>query len=197
MAVSKRVRYEVLRRDNYACRYCGATAGSGAQLVVDHVMPVSLGGTDDPTNLVACCRDCNAGKASTRPDDDVVADAEQAALRYAHAIRQATADLESARAPERDYVATFADEWDTFRSGFNGKYEVPKPGNWSQSIEQFYRAGLPIEALIDAVHLAMGNSKVGQDRVWRYMCGICWNRIREIQGRALEILAAEDVDRMR
>ena len=57
MAVSKRVRYEVLRRDNYACRYCGATAGSGAQLVVDHVMPVSLGGTDDPTNLVACCRD--------------------------------------------------------------------------------------------------------------------------------------------
>lgn len=26
MSVSKRLRFEILRRDNHACRYCGATA---------------------------------------------------------------------------------------------------------------------------------------------------------------------------
>ena len=39
MAVSKRTRYEVLRRDNHACRYCGASAPD-AKLTVDHVLPV-------------------------------------------------------------------------------------------------------------------------------------------------------------
>lgn len=64
MAVSKRLRYEILRRDKFACRYCGAKAPD-APLRVDHVTPVALGGTDDPTNLVTSCEPCNAGKTST------------------------------------------------------------------------------------------------------------------------------------
>lgn len=52
MAVTKRTRFEVLRRDNYTCRYCRSTDGA---LTVDHVTPRSLGGSDDPSNLVACC----------------------------------------------------------------------------------------------------------------------------------------------
>jgi 5-methylcytosine-specific restriction endonuclease McrA len=39
MAVSKRTRYEVLRRDNHACRYCGGIAPD-VILTVDHVTPV-------------------------------------------------------------------------------------------------------------------------------------------------------------
>lgn len=58
MTVSKRIRFEVLRRDNYTCRYCGGSAPD-VKLTVDHVMPVALG---DPTNLVTACKDCNAGK---------------------------------------------------------------------------------------------------------------------------------------
>ncbi len=61
MAVSKRTRFEVLRRDNFTCRYCRSTEGA---LTIDHVIPVALGGTDDPDNLVAACHDCNAGKGS-------------------------------------------------------------------------------------------------------------------------------------
>ena len=64
MAVTKRVRFEVLRRDNHTCRYCGASAPD-TTLTVDHVTPVALGGSHDPSNLVAACKDCNAGKAST------------------------------------------------------------------------------------------------------------------------------------
>ena len=57
MAVTKRMRFEILRRDNHACRYCGATAPD-VKLVVDHVTPVALGGTDSPDNLVASCAAC-------------------------------------------------------------------------------------------------------------------------------------------
>lgn len=64
MAVSKRLRYEVLRRDSHTCRYCGASAPD-VLLRVDHVTPVALGGTDTPENLVTACDPCNSGKSST------------------------------------------------------------------------------------------------------------------------------------
>lgn len=64
MAVSKRLRYEILRRDSHTCRYCGASAPD-VPLRVDHVTPVALGGTDTPANLVTSCEPCNSGKTST------------------------------------------------------------------------------------------------------------------------------------
>ncbi len=66
MAVSKRLRYEILRRDNHTCRYCGAAAPD-VPLRVDHVTPVALGGSDKPENLVTSCEPCNSGKSSTIP----------------------------------------------------------------------------------------------------------------------------------
>ncbi|WP_412758748.1 HNH endonuclease [Metabacillus fastidiosus] len=32
---------------------------------VDHVIPVSKGGTDNRNNLVTACQDCNSGKNDT------------------------------------------------------------------------------------------------------------------------------------
>ena len=63
MAISKRRRFQVLERDGFRCRYCG-TSGTANQLHVDHVMPVSRGGTDDMSNLVASCHACNLGKGA-------------------------------------------------------------------------------------------------------------------------------------
>lgn len=192
MSVSKRVRYEVMRRDNYACRYCGATAESGATLVIDHVVPESLGGASEPGNLATACRDCNSGKAASTPDEPVVDDVRQAALRYAAAVRRAAADLEAAQAPMRDYVGAFDDEWRSFTHGLGPRDAIPRPADWPRSIEGFFLAGLPIEALIDALHRSMSTTRVSHNAVFRYMCGICWSRVREIQARALEILDEED-----
>lgn len=41
MSVSKRLRFEVLRRDNHTCRYCGSSAPE-VKLTIDHVVPVAL-----------------------------------------------------------------------------------------------------------------------------------------------------------
>lgn len=61
--MSSRLRFAILRRDGFRCRYCGATA-QDARLVVDHVQPIADGGTNDTHNLVTACGPCNAGKAS-------------------------------------------------------------------------------------------------------------------------------------
>ena len=61
--LSKRTRFEVMKRDGHRCRYCGATAVE-VRLVVDHVVAVANGGTDDATNLVTACEPCNAGKSA-------------------------------------------------------------------------------------------------------------------------------------
>jgi 5-methylcytosine-specific restriction endonuclease McrA len=61
MSLSKTVRFKVLVRDHFTCRYCGRSAPQ-VELHVDHVQPSSRGGSDDPSNLVAACVDCNLSK---------------------------------------------------------------------------------------------------------------------------------------
>jgi 5-methylcytosine-specific restriction endonuclease McrA len=49
------LRRTILQRDRWTCQVCGAPADS-----VDHIIPRARGGTDDPSNLRACCaRDQN------------------------------------------------------------------------------------------------------------------------------------------
>jgi 5-methylcytosine-specific restriction endonuclease McrA len=61
--VSKRLRFRILVRDRFTCRYCGARASDGAKLAVDHVKPRSKGGKTEATNLITACEPCNSGKS--------------------------------------------------------------------------------------------------------------------------------------
>jgi 5-methylcytosine-specific restriction endonuclease McrA len=72
MAVSKALRFQVLRRDGHACRYCGRTPPE-VKLHVDHVVAVALGGADTPDNLVTACSECNGGKSAIPADAAMVA----------------------------------------------------------------------------------------------------------------------------
>ena len=57
------LRYKILKRDRFTCRSCGARAPD-VELEVDHKIPVSQGGTDDESNLITKCKDCNRGKGN-------------------------------------------------------------------------------------------------------------------------------------
>lgn len=57
------VRFEVFQRDGFRCIYCGASKEE-TKLVVDHVIPVRDGGTNDIGNLATACQPCNAGKSA-------------------------------------------------------------------------------------------------------------------------------------
>lgn len=54
----KRLRLEILQRDQYTCYMCGGEANE-----VDHIYPRSKGGSDEPENLAAACRRCNNAKS--------------------------------------------------------------------------------------------------------------------------------------
>lgn len=192
MAVSKRLRYEVLRRDNHACHYCGAKAPD-VKLTVDHVVPVALGGTDDPTNLVAACDTCNGGKTSSNPDAPVVAQVADDAIRWAqamkHAQASALADLNAREANRRQ----FAEWWDAWSYEYRGqRRDIPRPGGWEQTVDALVAAGLPMRLLEECIDLAMTRTRVVNDEKFRYMCGVAWKRLTELQESARALTAPLD-----
>lgn len=183
--VPSRVRFEVLRRDGFRCRYCGTPAPeTGAGLTVDHVIPVALGGTNDPQNLVAACVKCNAGKASSSPDEATVAQVSDDVVRWKAAIQQAAAEMAGQREHIAGIVEMVDDEWTRWSIGDK---EVPRPDDWAQSIASFATAGLWPDDLCELLDVTM-RSKASPTNKWRYFCGCCWKRIEDTQRRAAEIL---------
>jgi hypothetical protein len=178
VAVSKRLRFEILRRDNHTCRYCGGVAPD-VILTVDHVIPVSLGGSDEPTNLVAACKDCNAGKTSSNPDAPLVDTVADDALRWAAAMRQAADELAAADAAIEDILDAVAEAWKPYY----------KPADWAGSVVTFVKAGLSQDDLLAIVEVAYRKRGIDNNR-WSYFCGCCWSRIRQMQDRAQEIVGA-------
>lgn len=188
MAVSKRTRYEVLKRDNHTCRYCGATAPD-AVLTVDHVTPVALGGSDDPSNLVAACQDCNAGKSSTAPDAEMVAQVSEDDLRWAAVVKRAAEQMEKqAKADKRrhDWFTKAWRKWDENGSSL--------PNGWRASLDCWLSAGLPKAVLLDCLDRAVLNQNVAHDDVFRYMGGIARKRIETLHEAARLLLDGEAAD---
>lgn len=57
--IDDELRWAILKRDHYTCRYCGSTDGP---FHIDHVYPVSKGGETSYDNLVTSCPYCNGQK---------------------------------------------------------------------------------------------------------------------------------------
>ncbi|HUD44129.1 MAG TPA: HNH endonuclease [Patescibacteria group bacterium] len=71
IGLSKSIRFEVLKRDKFICQYCGGKAPT-VILQIDHIEPVAKGGSNDITNLITSCFDCNSGKKDRKLSDDSV-----------------------------------------------------------------------------------------------------------------------------
>ncbi len=181
MPVSKRLRYEILKRDNHTCRYCGQSAPD-VKLAVDHVTPTALGGTDLPDNLVAACADCNSGKASTSPTAALVADVRADALRHAELVRQAYAVL-------LDHMG----ERDDYLHEFESAFTHHLPQGWRESVGRWFKMGVPILLVTAAASIACGSSKSFNqaDSRFRYMCGIVWGQIQMVDETASERAAID------
>lgn len=61
-ALSPRLRFLILKRDNYRCQICGRNAQDGIKLEIDHKLAWAKGGTDEESNLWTLCEECNRGK---------------------------------------------------------------------------------------------------------------------------------------
>lgn len=74
-AISWRIRGLVMARsycrphDCFVCDICSGLYDE-TEVVIDHILPVSLGGSNDPVNLQLTCRLCNQVKRDRHPGED-------------------------------------------------------------------------------------------------------------------------------
>lgn len=65
-AINLRMRFIVMKRDNFKCCMCGRSPATtpGLELHIDHIIPWSKGGETVIDNLQTLCSDCNLGKSN-------------------------------------------------------------------------------------------------------------------------------------
>ena len=176
--ISKRVRFEIFKRDLFTCRYCGKRPPD-VLLEVDHVIPVAKGGANDDDNLVTSCDACNRGKSDVSLGNVVPAIDEltrlaamQEVLERAVGSRQAVEVARVQAEADDDAIALICDWWE---SAFDSSDYV-QPA----SLRTFLRR-LSIGEIHDAID-ATESRFCGYrscTKVWLYFCGVCWRKIRE------------------
>lgn len=190
--LSKRLRFEVFKRDAFTCVYCGRTP-PGVVLELDHVTPLFEGGSDEDSNLVTSCDACNRGKGAIPLDTSAKAKMARAALdRQREADEQVEAYdayLTARRAKRDAFVREFIEAWGEYAGGWH------PAGPSIDSINRFWEL-LPPAELYEAFAIALRKigaptwdekwsehgSKAARERqkassLFRYFCGVCWKRI--------------------
>lgn len=69
--INLRLRFTVMKRDNFKCCMCGRSPATtlGLELHIDHIIPWSKGGETSIDNLHTLCSDCNLGKSNLSEND--------------------------------------------------------------------------------------------------------------------------------
>jgi hypothetical protein len=63
MTISASIRRQVRQRAKALCEYCHSPEDASAALfAIDHILPRSLGGSDDVENLALACQRCNGNR---------------------------------------------------------------------------------------------------------------------------------------
>lgn len=169
MSVSTRTRFEILKRDGFRCRYCGANSVD-VLLHVDHVVPRAGGGSDDPENLVTACSDCNLGKSDVGLAESRLKRGPTAedALEHAAQIREyldAQRAVEEARTELFEYLAAY------WRQAVG---EDPLE-RWYQQLRSVTRTH-PIDRIIVAIDAVGGAGITGHTRQVKYFYGVLRRR---------------------
>lgn len=188
-AVSKSIRFEVFKRDAFACRYCGRKPPE-VLLEVDHVIALVNGGDSDLGNLLTACAACNRGKGA-RPLGNLVAPFIDANVvdDLAERLEQSRAYAELVQQREaltRDWAWMI---WEKWTSSFGGdrvntdsgvKLNLPSGERFPDeaTVLRFIRR-LPLDEIFEAIEVCAAKFNRADQNACRYFYGICWSKIRE------------------
>lgn len=170
-SVSKKTRFEVFKRDGFACQYCGANSQK-TQLEIDHVNPVANGGGNEIDNLVSACVDCNRGKAAR-----LLTLIPESLSEKAKAIRENSLKI-------IDYVEIIHEKQERLNREVkmvDDLFEKFHPGHSLLdreliSVKKFIEA-LGVVEVLGCLEIAESKNRYGDS--FRYFCGICWAKIRD------------------
>lgn len=172
-STGKKLRFEVFKRDGFICQYCGAHPPT-VILVVDHIAPVADGGQTVIDNLVTACEPCNQGKGA-RPLISIPESLSSKAERVAEAEEQI-----------RGYQQIMRSRADRIESETWEVAEILWPGCGVRGAKSADLTSIKrfVEKLGVIECLAMADSAVARgfyaNRMFRYFCGGCWARMREL-----------------
>jgi len=186
MPASKRTRFECFKRDRFQCQYCGRTPPQ-VVLEADHVIPESQDGPSVLENLVTACFDCNRGKSDV-PLSEVpkpLADSMALMAEKREQVEAYNAFLMEIREAEERQVEALGMYW------YNLVYRDKKNAyvfteDRITSVRRFLRS-LPYAELLEAIDIAHTRKPVyssGSDnQCFKYFCGVCWSKIRQLEGQ--------------
>lgn len=173
VAISKRLRFEVFKRDKFECQYCGATP-PGAILECDHIDPVSRGGKTDADNLITACFACNRGKSDIPLSDVPQSMSEKAAETIEREAQ--IAGYESVMKARRMRLDADAQEVLNFICDLYSRDGISKPD--FTSIKRFVER-LGLEECLSGAERAHQKCPYSYSKGFKYFCGICWGKIRD------------------
>ena len=149
--LSKKIRFEVFKRDKFKCQYCGNSAPD-VILEVDHIAPVSKGGKNDLMNLITACFDCNRGKKDKLISDDTAITRQRTQLEELQEKREQLKLMskwrEGLRGLSNDAVKIVVDEIEAYYEDAcevndNGKSDIAK---WLKKY--------PLQLILECIPLA-------------------------------------------
>lgn len=171
-SVSKKTRFEIFKRDGFKCMYCGAHPPS-ALLHVDHIVAVANGGKSDIDNLITACEPCNQGKCARRLE----------------VAPQSLAEKALSVVEREDQLRGYHEILEAKRQRLDDQtwliINVMKPNadtvsrNEFQSIKSFIEK-IGYHATLESMEIALA-SQASYRNTFKYFCGVCWNRVREVE----------------
>ncbi len=179
---SKKLRFEVFKRDAFTCQYCG-NHPPAVILQLDHIHPVAAGGTDDIDNLITACQPCNAGKGA----------------RLLSAVPESIAHKAQDLAEREEQLSGYRALMDCKRKRLEAEMwevaEMIEPGSGERGFDRrnltsikIFLEKLGAPAVLNAAELAYQRIDAryrteGKGRRFKYFCGICWTLIRDARGQ--------------
>lgn len=171
--LSKKARFEVFKRDDFTCTYCGQKPPT-VVLEVDHIVPVAKGGKNGMDNLITACFDCNRGKGA-----GVLTAIPESLKDKASRVKEAEAQLKEYRKvmtakQEREK----RDAWAVVHELFGDDcHEIGK--DWFRSIMRFHERLDHLDVMYAAETARHRKYSARDAALFSYFCGICWNMIKQ------------------
>lgn len=176
-SLTKKLRFEVFKRDGFKCCYCGRTPPV-VILECDHVIPVKDGGSNAMENLVAACFDCNRGKSSVSLNSvpPTMAELMKAAREKEEQVQQFRKFMDKL---EKRLEADSALIGKIFSAQFTGRELTD---SFTRSSVYKFLKELPFHEVKEAMVIAVDRVPHNGNNCARYFCGVCWRKIRKQGG---------------
>ncbi len=171
--ISKRRRFDVFKRDGFACTYCGRKPPE-VLLQVDHIIPVKDGGGNDEGNLTTACQPCNIGKSA----HSLQAIPESLTDRAAK-IRESEEQLAAYAATMKAQAQRVEDDiWAIFRE-LNGEHCQVVSQKQFDGVTRIVERIPPADAMKWA-RVARGKCIYSDPKRFLYFAKCCWNQIKGV-----------------